>query len=58
MQEVTINLSDELYQKVVNYARKKKLSVEEVILMSIIQLLFEELPDFQTQIESNLTKSS
>lgn len=58
MQEVTINLPDEVYQRVVKYAQKQKISIEEVILRSIYAMLSEELPNFQTELNSNTNKSS
>ena len=58
MQEVTIKLSDEVYQRVVNYAQRRKMSVEQVILMSVYSMLSEELDYFQEQVKSNSSKLS
>lgn len=58
MQEVTINLSNEVYQRVVNYAQKRKMTVEEVILMSIYSMLLVESSNFQEQVKSNSNKPS
>jgi metal-responsive CopG/Arc/MetJ family transcriptional regulator len=47
--EITINLPDELYQKVVNATQKQKISVEEFIVSCVHKLVLEETRDFHAK---------